>query len=751
MKAIYIEEKAVRYLAQTRTFQSGDFDDALALTDFFLTGKDVAIQKIQCVTFKNIGYIYHTENNNLLKNVIFDIDTLGDFSANDYNQIVTIVQKVLKFSLKQWDNFPLNISEKIINDNHAILFPFPYRDENPFKIMVNLSPDKGYTEKRNIRCIYVVKMGIGNFSIDDYKPINLKAINNEALQIISETEKKRKEVVTPSSSPLQVSSLDNVPKAVNGYMSFEAWIPMLSKIQHDFVTRSLKGNERLEGAAGTGKTISLVLKAIWLYRMAKYDGKNLRMLFLCHSIATKDSLKNMIESTAGDSNILNPENGGQFIELTTLQEWCTKYLGNSIGQSELLDADAQECKDLQFQFIRDIYAECLKRDYPTYECICSQQFKNFIASTDLNLLIELIASEISITIKGRASSDLDTYKQLPRLEGSIPVQNEADYNFLFLIYEKYQDNLIQLGYFDNDDISLSSALQLASPIWKRRRKEMGYDVLFIDEVHLFSYNELAIFHNLNKDEKNSHIIYAIDKTQAIGDRGLTKQQQLDTMRINDNKETRYNTMFRCSPQVVDLAFSVLVSGAEMFLNFDNPLDKIIYSFTNDEERKAKTPVYKFYATDEEMINDAFKQVDSISKGLGIQKDKILLVSVNQDIHQHIIKYATEKKKPIEILKRRGDITTIKCAERNMRYVLGFIDYIGGLEFDAVVIVGVDKGRVPNNDGKEGTIYQSYEWHNRMYVAITRAKYAVAILGNKSYTESPLLRKAIDSQRIVVEW
>ena len=87
MKAIYIEEKAVRYLAQTRTFQSGDFDDALALTDFFLTGKDVAIQKIQCVTFKNIGYIYHTENNNLLKNVIFDIDTLGDFSANDYNQM----------------------------------------------------------------------------------------------------------------------------------------------------------------------------------------------------------------------------------------------------------------------------------------------------------------------------------------------------------------------------------------------------------------------------------------------------------------------------------------------------------------------------------------------------------------------------------------------------------------------------------------------------------------------------------------
>ena len=312
--------------------------------------------------------------------------------------------------------------------------------------MVNLSPDKGYAEKKNIRCIYVVKMGVGNFSIDDHKTINLKEINNDAQKIINDTEKKRKEIVTPSSSPLQVSSLDNVPKAVNGYMSYEAWLPMLSKTQYDFVTRNLKGNERLEGAAGIGKTISMVLKAISLYHLAQCEGRNLRMLFLCHSIATKENLKIMIESTAGDSNILNPEHGGQFIELTTLQEWCTKYLGNSIGQSELLDADAQECKDLQFQFIRDIYTECYKQDYPTYEGICSQQFKKFIATTELNLLIELIASEISITIKGRASSDLDTYKHLPRLEGSIPVQNEADYNYLFLIFEKYQDNLIMMIY-----------------------------------------------------------------------------------------------------------------------------------------------------------------------------------------------------------------------------------------------------------------------------------------------------------------
>ena len=89
------------------------------------------------------------------------------------------------------------------------------------------------------------------------------------------------------------------------------------------------------------------------------------------------------------------------------------------------------------------------------------------------------------------------------------------------------------------------------------------------------------------------------------------------------------------------------------------------------------------------------------------------------------------------------------AEKQNGYVVGYIDYIGGLEFDAVVIVGVDKGRVPQVTSTESRIYQNYEWHNRMYVAITRAKYAVVILGNKSRTPSTLLQNAISNKRITL--
>ena len=127
--------------------------------------------------------------------------------------------------------------------------------------------------------------------------------------------------------------------------------------------------------------------------------------------------------------------------------------------------------------------------------------------------------------------------------------------------------LEQLGYFDNDDISLSSSLHLASPIWKRKRIEFGYDVILIDEVHLFSYNELAIFHYLCRDEREQRILYAIDKTQAVGDHGLTNERLNKSMRTENGEETYLSTVFRSSPQIIDLAFSVLTTGAEMFRNF----------------------------------------------------------------------------------------------------------------------------------------------------------------------------------------
>ena len=746
MKAIYFEEHAVRYLAQTSTFQSGEFEDAIDLVHFIRTGNNATIKAISCVTSKNIGYVFKRSQNSTLKAMIIDLEKAKGLLEYDDDSLVTILLKIIKFAVKRWENIQVGDSEKYIINNHAVLFPFPYSEKHPIKVLVNLSPAPDFTSKRDMSYLYIAGIGEERFDLNYNNLLNIKVIRDEANEVCLKNNKKEVNR-TDGIDSLNVTELGDISKKMNGFLDFDKWMHCLSKKQMDFVTRQLKGSERLEGAAGTGKTTTLVLRALYLCNEAKRQGEEFHSIFICHSVASKDYLKLMFESASTNPQILDSGYSQQSITLTTLQEWCTEYLGNKIGRSEVLDEDAQESKDLQFRFVSDAYSQCMEHDFISYKESCSPEFVKFIEDEDKSYVVEKLCSEISITIKGRAEQDYDTYVDLPRLEESIPVSEKSDYLFVFLIYEKYQAMLTDLGYFDNDDISLSSHAQLETPIWRRRRTERGYDVVFIDELHLFSYNEMSIFHLLARDEKNMHVIYAVDKTQAIGDRGLTKETIESSLKIKEDTKTRYNTVFRSSPQIVDLAFSILTSGAELFLNFENPLDKIMFSFNITEEKKALPPEYIMVSSDEEMVSSVFSRVDELSSKLNCTRDKILIVGTDQELLSNIIRYGENTKKPFEKLVRRGDYNTITKAERNNRYVIGFIDYIGGLEFDAVVIVGVDKGRVPQVTSSESRIYQNYEWHNRMYVAITRAKYAVVILGNKSRTASSLLQNAITHNRI----
>ena len=555
MKALFFEEHAVRYLAQTSTFQSGEFEDAIDLVTFIRNGEDAKIKGLSCVLNKNVGYIYKRSQTSLSKALVVDLERMKGLYDYDDNSLVTILLKMVKFTVKRWDNIPMNDSEKFIEKNHAVLFPFPYSEKHPIKILMNLAPDPGFTSKRGFEYLYSSGIGTQIWNLE-YSVLNVKSMRNEASDIFSDAAKKNNEPETDIDS-LQVTELGNISKKMTGFLDYEKWMHSLSKKQMDFVTKKLRGSERLEGAAGTGKTTTLVLRALFLCEEARKKEEEFHAIFICHSVASKEYLKLMFESASSNPHILDNYYSSQSVTLTTLQEWCTEYLGNKIGRSEVLDEDAQESKELQFRFVSDAYSQCMDYDFVSYKDSCSEAFVKFIEDEDKAFVVEKLCSEISITIKGRAEQDFEIYKELPRLQESIPVSAESDFLFVYLIYEKYQNMLSELGYFDNDDISLSSHAQLETPIWRRRRLEIGYDVVFVDELHLFSYNELSIFHLLTKDEKKMHIIYAVDKTQAIGDRGLTKETLYNSLKVKEDSSTRYNTVFRSSPQIIDLAFSIL--------------------------------------------------------------------------------------------------------------------------------------------------------------------------------------------------
>lgn len=173
--------------------------------------------------------------------------------------------------------------------------------------------------------------------------------------------------------------------------------------------------------------------------------------------------------------------------------------------------------------------------------------------------------------------------------------------------------------------------------------------------------------------------------------------------------------------------------------------------TASEEQKSTVPLYREYVGDEELIAGAFEAAQAMVKSLGCKRSDVLLVAATPDLLSQMRAKAEAGNKPVEVIRARGDVGVVERAEDRGRFVLGGIDYVGGLEFSGVIIVGADDGRLPPTEQtgtSESRHFVRYASHNRLYVAVTRAKYRVELLGVQGRGPSPLLEKAFESESLV---
>lgn len=746
MKYIYITYDAIRQFVSSRQLQSVDYSES---EDLCLTLKG------ECLTwphFRNTyiymdnnpnGIIFFTKSINKNRGLIFDLGSFDGFNTNNNDKILSIFQKTLKYAIKYFDRLPLTNSERIISSDISIVYPFPFSPtKDAYKILIDKNSNKISSRKgKDILTAY--------YSGTKGEPqkaqfTNLrKALEDIENVIINDTNEEES-----SSSSLNITDLEKIDLTIDSRIGFENWNYYLTEKQKKFINLPIGGPERLEGAAGTGKTLTMVLRCINIIKQKIANDERYPIVFITHSLSSKNHIIEIFKNNYPDIiNHMSNEDEIRYLLVITLQEWCIKYLGAYIAETEYLDKDAKDSKILQSMYIEEAYSKVMENDFESYQIICSQRFIDFLKKTNRELLIEMLQFEIAIIIKGRANGDFDKYKKIDRPQYSIPCESPNDLSFLYLIYQKYQESLETIGQYDSDDIILTALGQLNTPIWKRRRSKEGFQASFIDEAQLFNLNELSVFHYLNAENAKNNIVFAIDKAQAVGERNISNTSLFEALGINEDQQEnhRFNTVFRSSPDIINLAYNILSSGATLFTNMENPLDSSSVNFTAEEEKKSFPPTYLLCSNDEKIIKQAFIEAESYVRDHDILKSKILIATTNEYLLHKIEVYSDGNHKPVEILKSRGDSTTINKAASNNKYVIGGIDYVGGLEFDKVIIIGVDKGRVPSSDQSEhhdSYHFTNYAWHNRMYVAITRAKYSLVMIGEKSRGRSQILESAI---------
>lgn len=760
MRFLLVEMHAVDELISGRYFQSVEFEQGKSLALLLAGSVKTAIISPSIKILSTTEGLYFLSTQGGSGNVIvFDLEAAPLFGHNPEEDLL-VFQRVLRFGTKTWQNLRLSVSEKLVpNSSKAIVFPFPISSKSYYRIAIDRNPDAKRREKRATgQALLVYWFGFDDKDVakDDVSvTVFRKAMAGlpEAYATIQADAQ-----VGPSGeassriTSLGVTRLDGHPASkLPGELGFDEWQFYLTEAQRRFVNTPLHAPHRIEGPAGTGKTLSLVLKAIQTLRQAAAARTEHRALFIAHSEATRKAIQELFDSNdssgfSGADRITSL----QSIKITTLQSLCAEILRTEISESEFLDRDAFESKEAQLLYTLEAFEDALSNDFATHKPFLSKEFADYVETQDKWLVAEMMRHEISVVIKGRADEDLEKYKKTSILRYGLPIKSEADKGFMFLIFRGYQQRLEAAGQFDTDDVVLTASSQLSTPIWRRRRESEGYDSIFIDETHLFNLNELSVFHRLTRSDSSFPIAYSVDRSQALGDRGWSEGSFDSLMAPSEEARERASTtlirsIFRSSPEIVNLAFSVTSAGATLFTNYQNPLDLAASAFTEQEERKAVPPAYFEYGNDEALIAGAFDRAQAMAARLEGHRSGVAIVAFSESLFAELQKFARETNKPVETLKRRGDIEVLRSAQRSNRFVLSSPDYIGGLEFDGVVLVGVDKGRVPpasTRESPDSSNFLSYASHSRLYVAITRARFQVEILGSKIRGPSTLLQSAL---------
>lgn len=750
MKYLAFDGNAVSEIISNRTLQSNDFEQAKLFCSALQNQSDYSNAFLHFHRTKSGIIVTGKETIDRQNCLIFDIEQANLLSHKE-KDLLTIVQRCCRFSKKVWEGLAFSSSEKWMT-NHTkqfgMVFPFQFCVKSPMKAIINICPEQHRQEKRNQRHHLCFAISSDHVKCDD---VSSPAYNKFASDI-SEIQIVKEEVIEDNSQKLiQKIEFEKITESIYiDSLDFESWDLYLTKNQKEFINNPTLGPCKLIGPAGSGKTLSLILKTIALVK----KNQDKKFLFVTHSQSMKNIVENAVKKiwpSFKNGDINNPP----FLEVATLQEVCREKSSLDISETELLDTDALDSKITQTLYIEECISDFVEKEFETFKQHLSSTlqkiFTDFKEKSKQFKIADLFQTEFSAIIKGRANAKKETYVGLQRPKYGLPidVNNENDFNAVYYVFRKYQERLEGLGVFDIDDIVISAISTLDAPIWSRRRQREGFDAIIIDETHLFNFNELAVFHKLLAKKEANFIIFAYDLVQSPNDLGVGKQYLLEAFKDFKPEEISLESVFRCSQEIVELAEFIIASGSTLFGEFPEKHSNALSAMTFAQEQKSREVVLKSCIGIENLCRQAFLESEAILSSNNCQRFNVLICATDDEIFENTKKIGEINNKPFITLNRRSDFESLNKAQERNLFVVGHIDQVGGTEFHYVIIIGADNERFPLkvNGNEETSHYHEYRSLNKLYVAVTRAMYGLIFLSDGSQGPSQIIKNAISKNLI----
>lgn len=233
--------------------------------------------------------------------MVVDCETSLLFSSLRSAETLVSFQKLLRFCAKFWSGGHFNRSEHIFpKSSKAVIFPLPQSEGaygSSFRIIVEREPNKKRVASKGMDGHFLLAYRTCNQQENSPNDVvnyaNFKKVLNKLPEIYSELGKKITALRTHENrSTVAETNLPakNETSTLRSHLPYQEWVNLLTHPQLKFVSSDYETPHRLMGPAGTGKTLSLLLKTIRVRKNAEAHSKDCRALIVTHSEAIIENL-----------------------------------------------------------------------------------------------------------------------------------------------------------------------------------------------------------------------------------------------------------------------------------------------------------------------------------------------------------------------------------------------------------------------------------------------------------------------------
>lgn len=573
--------------------------------------------------------------------------------------------------------------------------------------------------------------------IEEYPAQDVGAIQTrlERLREVGTEEEIARQRTAGPCAPLGVLTLDGVPRPA--WHSYEQWMEKFQgTTQGDFIAQDINRPERIDGPAGSGKTLSLVLRCLTALKKAKSatPPRVHHSAFVVFSEETKTKVLDAFFGPLDEDGFhtMGRDNSPQSVTVTTLLGWSRRELANIADPYSLLADDPAMARRDQLEVVREVVTQDLPDRLRVMGQPLSQELKELLKSKSA-VLVDMLAREFGVVIKGMADADLEKYRTIGRPTISIPCSGDADRLFLFSLFENYSSRLQAYNSVDLDDVAISHIKLLQMPLRRKRREALAFDSVFVDEAHCFNPNELAIFHLLSRQGQLPPLVVAVDLPQGLGDKGYHGHgiddaflKEVDPALREAFRRVVLPDSKRCSNAIVNLAVEIFRQGFSLFdriqipdaLRQDRPVDPTDL-----------LPCCRQFDSTPTMLASIPDEVNRLARDLQCKRSDILVAVLDPRL---MTLMPEEVRSQSQELRWATDVEVERKARATNSFVLSRADFLHGLEYEAVIVVGASKADFPRISEQgpgagAAAVFETQRAVDTLYLAVTRARQQVMVL------------------------